>query len=64
MNALGYRTTSVYDAAGQTVATMNPLGALATNVYDAAGRAVAAVNPLGYRTTRRVRCRGPRDGHH
>ena len=49
MDPLGYMATSVYDAAGQSVASVDALGRRTTTVYDAAGRSVAA--PQGHHTT-------------
>ena len=37
-NALGRITTTVFDLAGRTQATINPLNFRATQVYDAAGK--------------------------
>ncbi|HEV3257252.1 MAG TPA: RHS repeat-associated core domain-containing protein, partial [Gemmataceae bacterium] len=44
-------TTTVYDAAGRTVAAVNPLAQRTTTVYDGAGRARAGIDPLNNRTS-------------
>lgn len=51
VDALGNRSTNIYDAADRTVAVENPLGHRNTSTYDAAGRTTASINPLGYATT-------------
>ncbi len=46
VDGLGSRTSTLYDAAGQSVATVDPLNRI-TTVYDLAGRTKATINPLG-----------------
>jgi YD repeat-containing protein len=48
---LGNRSTTSYDAANETIASINPLGNRWTSVFDAAGRGIAQKDPLGRRTT-------------
>ena len=49
LNPLGKRSTTVFDAAGQMVASVDPLTNRSTILYDNAGRAVAQINALGKR---------------
>jgi RHS repeat-associated protein len=51
INPLGKRTTTVFDAAGRSIATVDPLSNRTISVYDNAGRAVASITPLGKRST-------------
>lgn len=46
-NARGKRNTTVYDNAGQVVASIEPLGFRTSQAYDAAGRQVRVQNALG-----------------
>jgi len=45
-NALGYTSTTVYDAAGRAGAGIDPLGYRTTFSYDTAGRRIAEIGPL------------------
>jgi RHS repeat-associated protein len=47
VNPNNNRTTTVYDAAGQAIATIDPLLHRNTTVYDAAGRTKASINGVG-----------------
>lgn len=51
MPSLANRTTSVYDNAGRTVASIDALGNRSTTLYDAASQVTAAVDPLSHRTS-------------
>jgi len=51
VDALGNRTTAVYNASGSVVRGVNPMGAISTTLYDAAGRVKATIDPLSYRST-------------
>jgi YD repeat-containing protein len=48
---LGKRTTTAYDAAGRSIASIDPLNQRTTTTYDAASRTIASINPLGQRTS-------------
>jgi RHS repeat-associated protein len=50
-DALGNRTTTVYDSGGNVQATVDPNGNRVTYTYDARNRPVEARDPLGNRTT-------------
>ena len=45
------RSTTTYNADGQTVASINALGNRSTSIYDAGGRGVASVDAKGNRST-------------
>ena len=45
------RSTTTYNADGQTVASINALGSRTTNIYDTGGRGVASVDAKGNRST-------------
>jgi RHS repeat-associated protein len=47
----GYRTTFLYDAAGQTLAEIDPLARRVTYGYDEVGNLTLKRDPRGYRTT-------------
>jgi len=51
INPLGFRYSTVFDAASQPVATIDPLARRNTTVFDAAGRTKATINGLGFRAT-------------
>jgi YD repeat-containing protein len=44
---LGYRSTNIYDAASQVIATISAAGRQSTTVFDEVGQVVAQVTPLG-----------------
>jgi RHS repeat-associated protein len=51
MDPLGNRTSTTFDAASRTIASINPLGLRTSTNYDSVGRAIASIDPLGRRTT-------------
>ena len=44
-------TTTLFDAAGRSIANLSPLGFVSTAVYDNANRTIAQVDALGYAST-------------
>jgi len=48
---LGYRSTTVYNLAGQVVSSIDALGNNTTYAYDDAGNQIRVTNPLGYSIT-------------
>ena len=50
-NPLDKISSTVYDAAGQVIATIDPLLNRTSTVYDIAGRTVSSINGVGNRTT-------------
>ena len=50
-DGLGYRTSTVYDAAGRSIARINPLQQRTSTLYDATGRSAASVDALNQRSS-------------
>ncbi len=58
MDALGNRTSSLYDATGRVIAQQDARGYLTSFVFDAAGRQLAVVDANGHRTSNLYDARG------
>ena len=46
IDARGNRTSTIYDAAGRSLANINPLNQRVTTAYDTAGEVIANIDPL------------------
>ncbi len=51
VDALGNRTTCIWNAAGQKTASINPLNQRTSFLYDSSSRIVATISPLGNRNS-------------